>query len=169
MKASWQKAVEAFDYDGRRSERDQLRTQCRYRGIGVAAYTHMCGMAPSRRLALAQIAADVLQVPIEDIDVVQGDTKQVQAGHGTFNSRSIVRYQASGHADDAAARLVGGSKRTLRRKPMIPALFDYVRATSLAEAVALLQKDTDGSKLVAGGHTLIPTIETAAGIAGAAD
>jgi len=42
---------------------------------------------------------------------------------------------------------------------MIPASFDYVRATSLAEAVALLQKDTDGSKLVAGGHTLIPTLK----------
>ncbi len=38
---------------------------------------------------LAQIAADVLQIPIENIDVVQGDTKQVQAGHGTFNSRSM--------------------------------------------------------------------------------
>ena len=46
------KAMEAFDYDGRSSERDQLRAQGRYRGIGVAAYTHMCGMAPSRRLAL---------------------------------------------------------------------------------------------------------------------
>jgi aerobic carbon-monoxide dehydrogenase medium subunit len=42
---------------------------------------------------------------------------------------------------------------------MIPASFDYVRTTSLAEAVALLQKDTDGSKLVAGGHTLIPTLK----------
>ena len=42
---------------------------------------------------------------------------------------------------------------------MIPAPFDYVRATSLAEAVALLQQDPDGSKLVAGGHTLIPTLK----------
>ena len=42
---------------------------------------------------------------------------------------------------------------------MIPASFDYVRATSLAEAVALLQQDPDGSKLVAGGHTLIPTLK----------
>jgi carbon-monoxide dehydrogenase medium subunit len=42
---------------------------------------------------------------------------------------------------------------------MIPAPFDYVRATSLAQAVGLLQKDPDGSKLVAGGHTLIPTLK----------
>ena len=46
------KAMEAFNYEARSSERDQLRAQGRYRGIGVAAYTHMCGMAPSRRLSL---------------------------------------------------------------------------------------------------------------------
>jgi aerobic carbon-monoxide dehydrogenase medium subunit len=42
---------------------------------------------------------------------------------------------------------------------MIPASFDYVRATSLGEAIGLLQRDPDGSKLVAGGHTLIPTLK----------
>jgi len=122
------KAVAAFDYAGRREEQQRLRNAGRYRGIGVAAYTEMCGMAPSRRLAasgfdrggwesarisidssgkatlysgsmtqghghataLAQIAADALQMPVESIDVVQGDTKQVQAGHGTFNSRSMA-------------------------------------------------------------------------------
>ena len=121
------KAVSAFDYTGRREEQERLRSAGRYRGIGVAAYTEMCGMAPSRRLAvsgfdrggwesarvtidssgkatvysgsmtqghghatvLAQIAADVLQMPPENIDIVQGDTKLVQAGHGTFNSRSM--------------------------------------------------------------------------------
>jgi aerobic carbon-monoxide dehydrogenase large subunit len=121
-------ALKAFNYDARKIERDELRTKGRYRGIGVAAYTHMCGMAPSRRLAtigfdrggwesarvcidssgratiysgsmsqghghttsLAQIAADVLQIPIDSIDIVQGDTRQVQAGHGTFNSRSMA-------------------------------------------------------------------------------
>jgi carbon-monoxide dehydrogenase large subunit len=46
------KAMEAFDYDARSGERDRLRAEGRYRGIGVAAYIHMCGMAPSRRLAL---------------------------------------------------------------------------------------------------------------------
>src|ERR1700738_2814425 len=121
------KAVAAFDYNGRREEQQRLRSAGHYRGIGVAAYTYMCGMAPSRRLAstglarggwesaritidssgkatlysgsmsqghghatvLAQIAADALQLPIENIDVVQGDTKPAQAGHGTFNSRSM--------------------------------------------------------------------------------
>jgi carbon-monoxide dehydrogenase medium subunit len=42
---------------------------------------------------------------------------------------------------------------------MIPASFDYVRASSLAQTISLLQQDRDGSKLLAGGHTLIPTLK----------
>jgi aerobic carbon-monoxide dehydrogenase large subunit len=141
------KAMEAFNYGARCSERDRLRATGRYRGIGVATYTHMCGMAPSRRLSLigfdrggwesarvcvdssgrvtifsgsmsqghghvtslAQIAADVLQVPIEYIDVVQGDTRQVQAGHGTFNSRSMAVGGSSVHV--SSRRIVAKAKK----------------------------------------------------------
>jgi carbon-monoxide dehydrogenase medium subunit len=42
---------------------------------------------------------------------------------------------------------------------MIPAAFDYVRASSLDQAIDLLNRDPDGSKIVAGGHTLIPTLK----------
>jgi len=42
---------------------------------------------------------------------------------------------------------------------MIPAAFDYVRAGSIAEAIDLLKRDPEGTKLVAGGHTLIPTLK----------
>ena len=42
---------------------------------------------------------------------------------------------------------------------MIPAALDYVRAGSIAEAIDLLQRDPEGTKLVAGGHTLIPTLK----------
>ena len=42
---------------------------------------------------------------------------------------------------------------------MIPAAFDYIRAGSLAEAIDLLQRDPEGTKLVAGGHTLIPALK----------
>ena len=141
------KALAAFDYTSRREEQQRLRAAGRYRGIGVAAYTEMCGMAPSRRLAangfdrggwesariaidssgratlysgsmsqghghataLAQIAADVLQMPVENIDVVQGDTKQVQAGHGTFNSRSMPVGGSAAHV--CAGRIVSKAKK----------------------------------------------------------
>ena len=141
------KAGAAFDYTGRREEQQRLRAAGRYRGIGVAAYTEMCGMAPSRRLAangfdrggwesarvaidssghatlysgsmsqghghataLAQIAADVLQMPVENIDVAQGDTKQVQAGHGTFNSRSMPVGGSAVHV--CAGRIVEKAKK----------------------------------------------------------
>lgn len=42
---------------------------------------------------------------------------------------------------------------------MIPASFDYVRATSLAHAIGLLREDPHSTKLLAGGHTLIPTLK----------
>ena len=141
------KALAAFDYDGRRRECEALRREGVYRGIGVAAFTHMCGMAPSRRLALSgfdrggwesarvaidssgratiysgsmsqghghltslsQIAADVLQIPIENIDVIQGDTRQVQAGHGTFNSRSMSVGGSSLHV--CSLRIVDKAKK----------------------------------------------------------
>ena len=142
-----EKALAAFDYASRREEQRTLRAAGRYRGIGVAAYTEMCGMAPSRRLAfsgfdrggwestrinvdssgkitlfsgsmsqghghatvLAQIAADELQVPVDDIEVVQGDTRQVQAGHGTFNSRSIPVGGSSVKA--CAGRIVAKARK----------------------------------------------------------
>ena len=59
--------------------------------------------------SLAQVAADVLQVPIEDIDVVQGDTRQVQAGHGTFNSRSMAVGGSSLHV--SSTRVVAKAKK----------------------------------------------------------
>jgi carbon-monoxide dehydrogenase medium subunit len=42
---------------------------------------------------------------------------------------------------------------------MIPAAFDYVRAGSLDEAVALLAEHGDDAKLVAGGHSLLPMMK----------
>ena len=59
--------------------------------------------------SLAQIAADVLQIPIENIDVVQGDTRQVQAGHGTFNSRSMAVGGSSVHV--SSSRVVAKAKK----------------------------------------------------------
>ena len=42
---------------------------------------------------------------------------------------------------------------------MIPAAFDYVRAGSAEEAVALLGEHGDDAKLLAGGHSLLPLMK----------
>lgn len=42
---------------------------------------------------------------------------------------------------------------------MIPAAFEYVRASSAEEAVSLLQEYGDDAKLVAGGHSIIPLMK----------
>jgi carbon-monoxide dehydrogenase medium subunit len=42
---------------------------------------------------------------------------------------------------------------------MIPAAFDYVRARSVDEAIALLREGGDDAKLLAGGHSLIPMMK----------
>ncbi len=42
---------------------------------------------------------------------------------------------------------------------MIPAKFDYIRANSVDEAIALLQQYGDAAKVLAGGHSLLPTMK----------
>ena len=40
---------------------------------------------------------------------------------------------------------------------MIPATFEYVRARSVREAISLLQQHGGRAKLLAGGHSLLPS------------
>ena len=42
---------------------------------------------------------------------------------------------------------------------MIPAEFDYVRAGSVEEAVALLVEHGEDAKVLAGGHSLLPLMK----------
>ena len=42
---------------------------------------------------------------------------------------------------------------------MIPAIFDYIAAKSLDEALSLLAKHKDDAKLLAGGHSLLPAMK----------
>jgi carbon-monoxide dehydrogenase medium subunit len=42
---------------------------------------------------------------------------------------------------------------------MIPAAFDYMRPTSLAEATRLLASHADDAKILAGGHSLVPMMK----------
>ncbi|MCZ7562719.1 MAG: xanthine dehydrogenase family protein molybdopterin-binding subunit [Burkholderiales bacterium] len=65
--------------------------------------TGACSSGQGHRTTYAQIAADVLAVPIEAIDVVGGDTAAVPYGIGTIASRSTV---TAGNAVHQASQLV---------------------------------------------------------------
>jgi aerobic carbon-monoxide dehydrogenase large subunit len=109
-------ALSAADIEGFTARQLSARKQGRYLGIGLANYVEGCGLGPyegaqvrvqnNGRIALnvggagaqgqgmrtifAQIAADQLGVPMEQVDVVVGDTRGLQMGIGTFASRITV-------------------------------------------------------------------------------
>ncbi|MBI2017334.1 MAG: molybdopterin-dependent oxidoreductase, partial [Candidatus Rokubacteria bacterium] len=85
-------------------------------GIGLACYVEICGFddeetsdvvvgedgrvtvltgsashGQGHETSYAQLVADELQVPIERVTVVHGDTERVRSGVGTYGSRSIAR------------------------------------------------------------------------------
>jgi carbon-monoxide dehydrogenase large subunit len=108
-------ALERQDYAGWRAEQTRARAEGRLVGIGLAGYIEGTGVPPfeaaSIRLdpsgrvvvivgppsqgqghetSLAQIAADVLDVPFDLVRVIQGDTYAFPSGGGTIASRIIV-------------------------------------------------------------------------------
>lgn len=103
-------AMTGFDRGGWESARITVD------GSGKATlFSGSMSLGHGHATALAQIAADALQIPFDDIAVVQGDTRQVQAGHGTFNSRSMAVGGSS------AARLRGAARRRAAGDPVAAA------------------------------------------------
>jgi carbon-monoxide dehydrogenase large subunit len=99
-----------------RREQEAARRAGRLVGIGIACYVEICGFedeevsdvevgedgrvtvltgsashGQGHETSYAQLVADELQVPIELVTVVHGDTARVRSGVGTFGSRSIAR------------------------------------------------------------------------------
>ncbi len=110
-------AVQAkADYPALRAEQARARQEGRLVGIGLASYVEMCGfdeeevsdivVGPDARVTVltgcsphgqghetsfAQLVADELQLPLDQIEVVHSDTQRVRTGTGTFGSRSLAR------------------------------------------------------------------------------
>ena len=108
------KALALIRYDDLRAEQARRRKEGgKLLGIGLACYVEICGFGPwesgtitvdkeakvtvltgtsphgqGHHTAWAQIAAEALQIPMEDITVIHGDTAIVKRGIGTFGSRS---------------------------------------------------------------------------------
>jgi carbon-monoxide dehydrogenase large subunit len=115
-----ERALELVDYPALRAEQTRRRAQRapegdKLLGIGLASYVEICGFVDwesgavsvnaegkvtvltgasphgqGHQTAWAQIAADTLQIPLEDIVVKHGDTAVVPRGIGTFGSRSAA-------------------------------------------------------------------------------
>ncbi len=126
------RALAAADYAGLRSEQARRRSEgsAPLLGIGVCAYVESAGSGPPSEFARAwvgtdgrvevatgtsphgqghvtawsMIAADVLGVAVDDVDVVHGDTDRVPTGAGTFASRSLQLGGVAVH--EAACRVV---------------------------------------------------------------
>jgi carbon-monoxide dehydrogenase large subunit len=109
------RVLEIVDYPALREEQRQLRADGRYMGIGVSAFTEVCGFGPydsatvrveptgmvtvttgisphgqGQETTFAQIVADQLGVSMDDVVVVHGDTARTPAGIGTMGSRGLV-------------------------------------------------------------------------------
>ena len=56
----------------------------------VTVFTGSHSHGQGHETTFSQLVADMLQVPIENIEIVHGDTGQVQFGMGTYGSRSLA-------------------------------------------------------------------------------
>ncbi len=113
-RAALDRALELVDYPAlRRQQQERRRAGGNPIGIGLASYVEICGFGPweagevkveadahvvvrtgtsphgqGHQTSWAQIAGEILQIPLEDVQVVHGDTDLVAEGIGTFGSRS---------------------------------------------------------------------------------
>ena len=126
--ASLEKLKKLVDWEGFAAYRDAARAEGRRVGIGLACYVEGTGVGPyegahirvetsgkvvvstglttqgqGHETVFAQIAADELGVPVEDITVSTGDTRRFKYAVGTFASRAAVM---SGNAVALTARKV---------------------------------------------------------------
>jgi carbon-monoxide dehydrogenase large subunit len=115
-----EQALERSEYTPFRAEQERLRAEGIYRGIGISGYVEGTGLGPyesasvrvdlsgrvtvatgaasqgqGHETAFAQVAADVLGVPLEWVTVIGGDTRAVPYGIGTFASRCAITAGSS--------------------------------------------------------------------------
>ncbi len=126
--ATLDKALQMIGYDRWPQDRAHYRAQGRHVGMGVACYVEGSGIGPyegcrvtvepsgkvyaatsvgtqgqGHFTSFAQIIADALTVPVEDVVITTGDTGAFGWGTGTFASRAAV---VAGNAAHLAAQAV---------------------------------------------------------------
>jgi carbon-monoxide dehydrogenase large subunit len=128
-------ALERANYASFAARKAEARRQGRFIGIGMASFVEGTGMGPfegatvrvqangrvvvitgaspqgqGHKTTFAQICAEQLNVPLETIDVITGDTGGISMGVGTFASRATVN---AGNSVYIAAQAVGEKMLTL--------------------------------------------------------
>jgi carbon-monoxide dehydrogenase large subunit len=130
-----QKALKLGDWAGFPARRAEARKRGKYRGIGVANYVDTATGAPRERAEItvqpegrvdvvigtisngqghetsfAQLVTEFLGVPIDNVEIITGDTAIVKVGGGTHSGRgmrlgSIVIWNASKKIIEKGTRL----------------------------------------------------------------
>ncbi|MFM0467771.1 xanthine dehydrogenase family protein molybdopterin-binding subunit [Paraburkholderia strydomiana] len=128
-------ALERAKYSSFAQRKAEARREGRFIGIGMASFVEGTGMGPfegatvrvqangriavitgaspqgqGHKTTFAQICAEQLNVPLETIDVITGDTGGISMGVGTFASRVTVN---AGNSVYIAAQAVGEKMLTL--------------------------------------------------------
>ncbi len=178
FEATMRRAMELADWAGFRARAGAARKRGLLRGIGLATYVEACAggspeeadvsLTPDGRItvlvgtqsngqghltAYAQLVSQHLDVPVDRIDVFQGDTDRVRTGNGTGGSRSIP---VGGAAVAGAARILGERIRDLAADRLEAASDDLefaagsVRVAGTDRAVTLAD--------IAAGHAGDPTL-----------
>src|SRR5207247_8471374 len=119
-------------WDQREPERLEQRIQIGSDGT-VTAFSGKIDFGQGLRTAFAQIVADELDVPIERVNVVLGDTDRVPFDFGTFGSRSVAQ------------------ETPLLRKAAAFARHELISRASAKLGVAREQLDTDAGMVVGSG------------------
>ncbi|MGH2819531.1 MAG: aerobic carbon-monoxide dehydrogenase large subunit [Actinomycetota bacterium] len=107
--------IEALDYEAVRKQQAEARAEGRKVGVGIGCYVEGTGIGPyegavvnvlsdgsvtvavglgtqgqGHETVFAQIAADELGAPVDEVRVITGDTRRIGFGVGTFASRAAV-------------------------------------------------------------------------------
>jgi carbon-monoxide dehydrogenase large subunit len=127
-------AMRIADWDGFNARKREAKKRGRLLGLGLANYVESSIGAPKEQARItikpegkvdviigtqpagqghetsfAQVVSDLLQVPVETISIIMGDTDVVKAGGGTHSGRSM-RHAATVFSL-AATTLIGNGKR----------------------------------------------------------
>ena len=122
-------ALDVIGHDDFRAEQARLRGEGRFVGLGVVSYVEGTGIGPyegarvtiepsgqvrvatglgtqgqGHYTAFAQVVAEVLDVEVERVHVVTGDTREFGWGTGTFASRGAVVAGSACHEAAMAVR-----------------------------------------------------------------